>query len=96
MGYYKQEEKSYVDSIELNEKLEIAGCMGNISLKDGSMMVHAHISLSDISGKTYGGHLRPGTTVFAAEYFIQELTGKQLVRGKDEATGLPLWTETRQ
>lgn len=91
MGYYNQEKKEYVDCINLNKKLEISACMGNISLKDNEIMVHAHITLSDYNGKTYGGHLRPGTIVFAAEFFIQELCGKQLIRGKDENTGLPLW-----
>lgn len=92
MGFYKQEKKEYVDCINLDKKLEISACMGNISLKDNEIMVHAHISLSDYAGKTYGGHLRPGTIIFAAEFYIQELIGDQLVRGKDEKTGLPLWT----
>ena len=91
MGYYNQEKKEYVDCIDLEKKLEISACMGNISLKYNEIMVHAHITLSDYEGKTYGGHLRPGTIIFAAEFFIQELSGGQLIRKKDEKTGLPLW-----
>ncbi|MBU0574293.1 MAG: DNA-binding protein [Candidatus Margulisbacteria bacterium] len=92
MGYYDQEMKTYTNCVELNQKLEISSCMGNISIKDGEIFVHAHICLSDFDGKTYGGHLMPGTHIFAAEFFIQELLGPDLVRAKDKDTGLPLWS----
>ncbi|OGC05932.1 hypothetical protein A2526_02115 [candidate division WOR-1 bacterium RIFOXYD2_FULL_36_8] len=91
LGYYDQKEKQYVASINLDKKLEISSCMGNVSLKDNRPIVHAHITLADFDGKAFGGHLMPGTEVFAAEFFIQELTGGELVRNKDNATGLPLW-----
>ncbi len=91
LGYYDQEKKAYTGCVELNKKLEISSCMGNISIKDGEIFVHAHITLAGMDGKAFGGHLMPGTEVFAAEYFIQELTGAELIRGKDEITGLPLW-----
>ena len=91
LGYYNQEQKQYTGCVELNKKLEIASCTGNISLKDGEIMAHAHIVLADWEGKAYGGHLMPGTNVFAAEFNIQELTDAELKRGKDPITGLPLW-----
>ena len=85
--------RSGMPSVELNKKLEIASCMGNISLKDSEIMVHAHIVLADWEGKAFGGHLMPGTKIFAAEFQIQEYVGTELHRGKDEKTGLPLWQE---
>lgn len=91
MGYYDQEKKAYTGCVELDKKLEISSCMGNVSIKDGEIMVHAHITLADMDGNAFGGHLMPGTEIFAAEFFIQELTGAGLVRGKDGKTGLPLW-----
>lgn len=91
LGYYDQRQKKYTGCVELDKKLEVSSCMGNISLKDAEIMVHAHITLADMEGKAFGGHLMPGTEVFAAEFFIQELTGAKLIRGKDEKTGLPLW-----
>lgn len=91
LGYFDQEQKKYTGSVELNKKLEISSCMGNISIKDGEIFCHAHITLADFESKAFGGHLMPGTEIFAAEFFIQELTGAELVRGKDEKTGLPLW-----
>ncbi len=41
----------------------------------------------------YGGHLMPGTIIFAAEYWIQELTGEAIHREDDPQTGLMLWPD---
>ena len=70
MGYYKQDVKEYADCISLEKTLEITACIGNISLKDSEVFVHAHITLADHEGKCYGGHLMPGAKIFAAEYFV--------------------------
>jgi len=91
LGYYEQKTKKYTDCASIDKKLEISNCTGNVSLKDGGIVVHAHITLADLEGKAFGGHLMPETEIFAAEYFIQELTGGELNRVKDEKTGLPLW-----
>ncbi|MFH1394663.1 MAG: PPC domain-containing DNA-binding protein [Candidatus Omnitrophota bacterium] len=93
VGYYDQDKKVYTNNIELNKKMEIVSCQGNISLKDGKICVHAHISLSDEAGKCFGGHLIPGTVIWAAEYYIQELRGSELNRKYDSETGLSLWRE---
>ena len=91
-GYYKQDIKKYADCIRLDKKMEIISCNGNISIKDHEAFVHAHISVSDHDGKVFGGHLMNGTEIFAAEFYIEELFGQDLVRGKgDQETGLPLW-----
>jgi predicted DNA-binding protein with PD1-like motif len=91
LGYYDQKKKKYTNTISLKKHLEITACLGSISLKDGNVAVHAHVTLSDHKASAFGGHLLPGTKVFAAELFVQELTGATLVRGFDETTGLPLW-----
>ena len=69
VGYYHQERREY-QAIALTRPLEIASCTGNISLKDGSEIVHAHITLSDETGAATGGHLMPGTVIFAAEALV--------------------------
>ncbi len=91
MGYYKQDIKEYADCISLEKTLEITSCLGNVSLKDSETFVHAHIALADHEGKCYGGHLMPGAKIFAAEYYIKELTGPSLERKQDAETGLSLW-----
>jgi len=91
MGYYDQNKKKYVYCVNLKKKLEITSCMGNISKKESEIFAHAHITLADHEGKCYGGHLMPGTKIFAAEYYIKELTGKKFIRKYDPITGLMLW-----
>ena len=91
LGYYSQEAKKYTGCLSLDKKLEIASCNGNISLKDSKIFVHAHITAADHDGRCYGGHLMPGSNIFAAEYYIQELAGKELHRKYDPETGLVLW-----
>jgi len=93
IGYYHQAERQYY-FLDLAQPLEIASLMGNISVKDGHPMVHAHVTLSDAQGRAFGGHLAEGTIVFACEYLIQEYqAAAALVRGLDEPTGLFLWPD---
>ena len=91
LGYYDQENKVYTGCVDLDKKLEITSCIGNISLKDSDVFIHAHITLADHEGKCYGGHLMPGSCIFAAEYCIRELKGIELNRETDKETGLSLW-----
>jgi predicted DNA-binding protein with PD1-like motif len=95
LAYYDQEKKTY-NSFEIERRLEITNLTGNVSLKDGQPMVHAHVTLADEEGRAFGGHLLPGTTVFACEFRVEELAGPDLVRGFDAATGLPLWVPPAQ
>ena len=46
VGFYHQAERKYY-FLELPRPLEIASLMGNISLKDGEPIVHAHVTLTD-------------------------------------------------
>ena len=92
VGFYDQESRIY-QFLNLDYPLEITNLVGNISLKDGVPFVHAHITLSDQEGRAFGGHLVPGTIVFACEAIIQVFTGTVLQRHMDQETGLPLWLE---
>ncbi len=92
IGFYNQTNQKY--QIEtISQPLEITSLIGNISIKDTQPMVHAHITLSDSKGNTYGGHLAPGTIVFACEWIIEVYEGPKFVRKLDQITGLPLWDE---
>ena len=90
LGYYNQQDHVY-HFFDLDQTLEITNLIGNISIKDGVPIVHAHVTLSDKDGHAYGGHLAPGTIVFACEIAIQVLDGPSFERGLDQETGLPLW-----
>jgi len=92
VGFYDQGERAY-RFLEFAEPLEILALKGNVSLRDGEVMAHLHITLGDAEGRACGGHLAPGTVVFACEYIIEAFDGAELHRGLDAATGLPLWPE---
>jgi predicted DNA-binding protein with PD1-like motif len=91
IGFYNQKTQTYQFS-NFDQPLEIASLIGNISLKDGNPFVHAHITLADESGKSYGGHLAPGTVVFACEFTLEIFDGPAFNRCFDEETGLQLWS----
>jgi uncharacterized protein len=90
IGFYDQTKREYRER-DIVEPMEISSCLGNISMKDGEIFVHAHVTLADREGRVMGGHLCSGTIVFAAECRITELKGESLDRGYDETTGLSLW-----
>lgn len=90
VGFYDQQAREY-NFLEIDKPLEITKLIGNISLRDGKPMVHAHITLSDSQGNAYGGHLAPGTIVFACEFIMNSYDGPDHIRDYDEQTGLPLW-----
>ncbi len=90
LGAYDQKQQVYV-TVQKREPLEIVHCTGNVSLKDGKPIVHAHAVFGDIKGQTIGGHVFSETVVFAGEIYIQELLGASMARTYDEQTGLFLW-----
>lgn len=65
-------------------KFEIVSLVGTLS-QDG---VHLHISLSDSSGRTIGGHLVEGCQIYTtAEIVIGEAKGIVFGRAADKLTG---------
>ncbi len=90
VGYYDQLVQEY-RWIDIEESMEVLSFQGNISLKDGSPFVHAHVVLGDNRGNTRGGHVGEGCRVFAFEYIIFPFFRGQLERYLDRDTGLYLW-----
>jgi len=90
LAYYDQVGREY-RPVTIDRHLEITALLGNISLRDGEPIVHAHLTLADENGGAFGGHLSPGTIIFACEVVIDVFNGPKLERGHDEKTGLPLW-----
>jgi len=91
LAFYDTVERQY-KSQEFPEPLEIVSCMGNVSERDGEIFVHAHATLAGKDFRCVGGHLMPGTPIFAAELFAVPVPGERLVRRFDEPTGLTLWS----
>jgi uncharacterized protein len=90
VAYYDQATRTY-NPIEFPGGMEILNLHGNVSMRDGQPFVHVHILLGDPQGRIFGGHLLPGTKLFACELFIDELDGPPLDRHPDTRTGLHLW-----
>lgn len=94
IGFYNQKTRAY-EFLEFSRPMEITSLMGNISIKDEKPFVHAHVNLADDKGRVFGGHLAPGTVVFACEIIMEAFDGPVFERIFDEETGLALWEAGR-
>jgi len=82
LGYYLVDQKKY-KTITLEGNYEIVSCSGNVSLKDGAPMIHAHLVVADQKGCVFGGHLLVGNKIsITGEIFLVEAK-KPLIRTLD-------------
>ena len=88
LWFYDQEDQEY-QSVTFDEPLEVASCVGNVSLLDGDYFAHTHAVLSRRSGQALAGHL-DSATVFAGEVFLRAFD-EPLEREHDDVTDLDLW-----
>lgn len=86
--FYDQDDQEY-RSVTFDEALEVAACVGNVSLLDGEPFAHTHAVLSRPDGESVAGHLDEAT-VFAGEVYVTEFD-TELVREHDATTDLDLW-----
>jgi predicted DNA-binding protein with PD1-like motif len=71
------------DTTLIEGKFEIVSLVGTLS-PDGP---HLHLSVSDSTGKTLGGHLQDGSLIYTtAEIVVGELDGWAFTRPVDSAT----------
>lgn len=89
VGYYLIDQKKY-KILTFNGDFEVVSCLGNVTLKNNSPIIHAHLMITDKNGNAIGGHLLPGCRIsVTGEVFMLE--GKnQLIRKIDEQFGLSL------
>ncbi|MCU4718886.1 PPC domain-containing DNA-binding protein [Halapricum hydrolyticum] len=88
LWYYDQTDQEYAP-IEFDEPLEVASCVGNVSLLEDEPFAHTHAVLSRADGSTVSGHL-DSATVFAGELYVRAFE-EPLERAHDETTDLDLW-----
>lgn len=91
VAYFDQDKKEYRPFLRFDEPMEISGGTGNVSLKDGAPFVHVHVNGSDPQGRSVGGHLMDGTTVYMIEAYFRVLEGEAPVRELDADVGLSVW-----
>ncbi|QLG28408.1 DNA-binding protein [Halorarum halophilum] len=88
LWYYDQDEQEY-RSVEFEEPLEVASCVGNVALLEGDRFAHTHAVLSRRSGQALAGHLNAGT-VFSGEVYLRAFE-TPMERERDDVTDLDLW-----
>lgn len=88
LWFYDQGECTY-QPMTFEEPLEVASCVGNVSLLDGDRFAHTHAVLSRPDGEAVAGHLDEAT-VFAGEIYMRTFD-TALERVHDEPTDLDLW-----
>lgn len=68
---------------------ELLPTFGNISIKEGKVLIHAHVAATDEEeGAAFGGHLTEGSIIYPfAEVFMQECNAV-LNRSYDKKTNL--------
>jgi predicted DNA-binding protein with PD1-like motif len=88
LWYYDQDDFEY-KAARFEEPMEVAACVGNVSLLEGEPFAHTHATLSRRSGQALAGHL-DRATVFAGEVYVRSFD-TTLEREHDDTTDLDLW-----
>ena len=86
--YYDQDVGEY-QPFSVETPVEVAACIGNVSLLDDERFAHTHAVLADESRTTVAGHLNRAET-FAGEVYFRAFA-TDLVREYHEPTDLDLW-----
>jgi len=89
LGYFHREAVEYRD-FTVDEDVEVVSCMGNIATHEGKLVVHAHMIVADEAGQCWGGHLMKGCEVSVTIELVIIETEIDLIRKRDDATGLNL------
>jgi uncharacterized protein len=57
LGWFSWESKRYEPSVTFDEQVELLSLIGDIALKEGEPVVHAHAVVGRKDGTAHGGHL---------------------------------------
>src|ERR1700754_3729974 len=57
LGWFSWDNKTYELSVTLDEQVELLSLIGDVALKDGQPVVHAHAVVGKKDGTALGGHL---------------------------------------
>jgi uncharacterized protein len=89
LGWFSWESKRFEPSVTLDEQVELLSLIGDIALKDGEPVVHAHAVIAKKDGTAHGGHLLNASVRPTCEVFLTESPAK-LRRFIDPDSGLAL------
>ena len=88
MAHFDSVKKQY-NYKQMSGALEIVSLTGNITRKDGEVVVHSHISVSAGDMLCYGGHLKEAVVSPTCEIALTDLK-ITVLRTPDKDTGLNL------
>ena len=89
LGYWDRERSEYARR-QFVDPHELLSLSGNLSWRDGSPFLHAHVVLANRDFSLVGGHLFAATITATAE--LQIWPGElELLREMDEKVGMKLW-----
>jgi uncharacterized protein len=89
LGWFSWESKRFEPSVTLDEQVELLSLIGDVALRDGEPVVHAHAVIAKKDGTAHGGHLLNASVRPNCEVFLTESPAK-LRRFIDPDSGLAL------
>jgi predicted DNA-binding protein with PD1-like motif len=89
LGWFSWESKTYKPSVNLDEQLELLSLIGDVALKDGKPVVHAHAVVGKEDGTAHGGHLLEAHIRPTCEVVLTE-SPSHLQKFVDPESGLAL------
>lgn len=72
LGWFNWEMKKFEPSVTLDEQVELLSLIGDVALKDGKPVVHAHAVIGKRDGTAHGGHLLEGRIRPTCEVVLTE------------------------
>ncbi len=89
LGYFDVETKEYLRRA-FEGSHEMVALTGNLAMRDGEPILHAHVAIGAKDFQTFAGHLFGGTISATGEFFIRPVD-TALERRLEPEVGLPLW-----
>ncbi len=88
LGFFDPVHKEY-KRIPMHERVEVLSLIGDVTIEQGTIEVHAHIVVGKQDGSAHGGHLLEGHVFPTLELMLVE-SPRYLTRRRDIETGLAL------
>jgi len=89
LGWFNWETKKYQTAAEFHEQVEVLSLIGDVALKDGKPVVHAHMIVGRKDGTAHGGHLMEAHVRPTLEVVLTE-SAEPLRKTMDEESGIAL------
>ena len=89
IGAYDLDSKTYLRK-QYTENHELISFQGNITLKDETPFIHAHITIGNHDLRTRGGHLFEMKVAIVGEFIIRKIDSNAH-RELDDNIGLAVW-----